>query len=123
MNFYYKSRATLPVSVKHRNDYADYDYLDKLNPEQLSWLKGFNREFVNADFNHAFVKHFTDKKIAYDLNNSRNRCLYNLAKYSNELQFITVLEKTENSKWNNMSFNPENALINLIDYKIKKLKK
>jgi len=87
-NLHWKQHATLGVSVKARNDYADYDYLDKLNLEELEWLKGFHREFINADFQHKHCKHYRTKKqkrLIYSLNNQRNRDLYNIAKWTNNL--------------------------------------
>lgn len=88
---YWKSRATLGVSVKNRNDYADYDYLDKLNEKELRWLKAFHREYINADFKHKYRKLIKSKKRKqeiYHINNARNRCLYNLLKWTNELYTI-----------------------------------
>lgn len=87
-SLHWKKWATLGVSVKLRNDYADYDYLDKLSREDLKWLKGFHREYINADFQHKYKKLITGKKArkaVYDLNNSRNRDLYNIAKWSHNL--------------------------------------
>lgn len=97
------ARATLPVSVKNRNDCADYDYLDKLNPTELRWLKGFNREYVNADFKHKYVKHFKrveEKRECYRLNNIRNRCLYARLKVRNDLLFSGEIGKHSNkTEW------------------------
>lgn len=87
----WKTQATLGVSVKNRNDYADYDYLDKLNKQELNWLKGFHREYINADFKHPYKKHSRSKKQKqkmYELNNIKNRDLYNILKWSNKLKPI-----------------------------------
>lgn len=97
-NLHWRQYATLGVSVKLRNDYADYDYLDKLNKEELRWLKGFHREYVNADFKHTHKKHYRTKKarrIIYGLNNSRNRDLYGIAKWSMKLMTNPTLYTCE----------------------------
>lgn len=94
--------AGLPVSVKNRNDYADYDYINQLDPKALKWLKGFNREYINADFSHKYTKLFKGKrkkKECYTLNNIRNRCLYNQLKVCHELLFGNEIgEKTNTSQ-------------------------
>lgn len=72
----WKKYGTLGSSVKNRNDLSDYDYLHKLDKESLAWLKGFHREYVNADFKHKYKKLIKGKKkrkAVYDANNSRNR--------------------------------------------------
>lgn len=84
------NKATLSVSVKNRNEYADYDYLEKLSPSELNWLKGFHREFVNADFKHGYKKVHKRKshiKDIYNKNNSRNRDIYGKKKVSNSLLY------------------------------------
>lgn len=111
----WKAKATLPVSVKNRNEQADYDYLEKLSAKDLLWLKGFNREFVNADFKHSYKKvHKSKKRIkdCFDRNNSRNRDLYSKAKVENKL-FINpeVFEKSNPFPHTNL----EENLISLID--------
>lgn len=91
----WKNKATLGVSVKLRNDYADYDYLDQLSPKDLKWLNGFHREYINADFKHKHTKHFKtkkEKKLVYDLNNTRNRDLYNIYKWTGDLYLNSHLD-------------------------------
>lgn len=86
VNWY--DHAGLGVSVKNRNDYADYDYIEKLDKKTLHWLKGFHREYINADFSHKHKKLFksqTQKRECYTLNNIRNRCLYNITKVKHDL--------------------------------------
>lgn len=110
--------ATLGVSTKRRNDYADYDYLDKLDLKSLNWLKGFNREYVNADFKHNYKKLYknkTAKRAIYNLNNARNRCLYNLTKATFELYFCYEIADTENSLFNANSTTYEDFLIAMLD--------
>lgn len=123
LKLYYKSRATLGVSVKNRNDYADYDYLHKLDEKTLFWLKGFHREFVNSDFQHKYKKIYRGikkKRQIYNLNNQRNRCLYNKTKWSNKLVMCwnICLETNHFEYQQYKSINTqENYLIKMIDLK------
>jgi len=89
MSLHWNDRSTLGVSVKVRNEYSDFDYVDKLSPEDLEFLKAFNREYYNADFKHVYKKLHKkkkDRKACYSLNNSRNRDLYSLSKVRRRLQ-------------------------------------
>lgn len=99
-NIYWRKTASLGVSVKNRNDYADYDYLDKLNKQELDWFKGFHREYVNADFKHTHRKIYKGKKqkrSIYGLNNSRNRDVYGICKVRHKL--ILRNEKLMDVRW------------------------
>jgi len=92
---HWKKLPSLGVSVKLRNDYADYDYIHKLNAKELNWLKGFHREYVNADFKHRYKKHYKTKlkkRSIYSLNNSRNRDIYNILKWSNKLYLYAKIK-------------------------------
>jgi hypothetical protein len=87
----WKTRAKLGVSMRYRNDYADYDYLHKLDKETLEWLKGFHREWANSDFKHKHTKIYhdqQDKREIYGLNNSRQRDLYNQLKWNRRKQLV-----------------------------------
>lgn len=98
----WREMPQLGVSVQNRNDYADYDYIHKLNKKDLRWLKGFHREYVNADFQHSHIKHYTTKKarrIIYGLNNSRNRDAFSISKVQHKLYLngslkMDVVDKT-----------------------------
>lgn len=84
----WNNQNSLQTSVRNRKEYIDYDYLHKLNPVELDFLKGFTREVYSADFKHNFKQIYTstkDKKGCYDLNNSRNRCQYGLTRGINQL--------------------------------------
>lgn len=75
----YRQIASLPVSVKNRNDYADYDYLHKLNDKELEWLMSFHQEFVQGSFKPDRKRVHKTKKLRLDCyarNNSRNRDVY-----------------------------------------------
>jgi hypothetical protein len=86
-----RSQVKNPALVKKynhrlRQEYLDYDYLDKLNDDELKWLNKFTEEYNNAslvldDDNNVVPEanlHKTNeyKKEIYDANNARNRCLY-----------------------------------------------
>ena len=76
------------VSVKNRNEFNDYDYLNKLTKEEYDWLRRFQREYLNADFQHGGdILHSSDKlrKDCFNQNNSRNRDTYAYAKVRNSL--------------------------------------
>jgi hypothetical protein len=92
----WKQHATLGVSAKYRNDYADYDYLDKLNESDLMWLRAFHREYINSDFKHKYKKLYKgkkQKKVIYGLNNCRQRCVYNRKKWRNELFLVASIKE------------------------------
>lgn len=109
-----------------RQEYLDYDYLDKLNQEELEWLADFNAEYLNANVgkqSEAKKNRFHNTpelvKDCTDRNNHRNACIYGKAKARNnliELDVYEQIEETENSS------NTEDYLIELLDY-TKKLKK
>jgi hypothetical protein len=85
------SRSRLPSSVKNRNEFNDYDYLHKLNKEELEWLRAFHREWLNDDFKHGGERFHTTKKerkLCNDSNNSRNRDIYALYRCLYRLDFI-----------------------------------
>jgi hypothetical protein len=93
-------RATLPVSVKNRNEYCDFDYVKKLNEEDRQFLKKFSREYYNSDFKHEQKLH-NDTKLWYDLNNARNRDLYCTKLVNDEL--FSMSEETQ-GYLDNLSF-------------------
>ena len=109
-----------------RQEYLDYDYLDKLSQEELEWLADFNAEYLNANVGKQSEAkknrfHTTPElvKDCTDRNNHRNACIYGRAKAHNnliELDIYEQIEETENSG------NTEDCLIELLDY-TKKLKK
>jgi hypothetical protein len=94
-----RERAKYPalqpeLNLKSRFDLIDYDYLNKLSPEEKKWLNNFTEEYTNANFKHGdtrvhpvilseteFVKG-SNGKIKRDIykhdsekrNNQRNNC-------------------------------------------------
>lgn len=75
-------KPTLGVSVKNRNEYSDYDYLDVLSEKDRLWLKKFHQEWLQSNFQHKKLLHKSKKqrKRCYDMNNARNRDLYSFKK-------------------------------------------
>lgn len=109
-----------------RQEYLDYDYLDKLNQEELEWLADFNSEYLNANVGKQSEAkknrfHTTPElvKDCTDRNNHRNACIYGKAKAHNNLIGLDVYEQIEETE--NFG-NTEDFLIELLDY-VKKLRK
>lgn len=61
-------------------DYIDFDYLDKLAPEQRQYMARFVREHYDAQFRNdgtdLAAPHTAERKKCYDANNARNRDTY-----------------------------------------------
>lgn len=120
MTIPHKKWAALGVSVVNRNDYADYDYLDKLNSKELKWLKTFHQEFVNANFKHnnkIVNKRKKFIKDIYDKNNSRNRCLFNTLKWNNLLFYCKDVANVSNRIQFRYQGIYEDFVISMIDKK------
>lgn len=74
---YWHKRATIGVSAKIRNDFVDMDYLHKLNKEEFDFLKQFSEEYYNSNLKiNMFHKTKKLKKMIWDKNNARQRCIY-----------------------------------------------
>lgn len=117
-----------PYTTRVRQEYLDYDYLDQLNEEELTWLNQFTEEYLNG----SFKKDGTDiqeyekyGKDANDRNNARNRCIYGALKNKdNKFQNKKLVnyDNLSNDIENELSkdINPstiENAYIDYLDYK------
>lgn len=79
------------VNTKIRQLYMDQDYLHKLSPKELKFLNKFMKEELNTNFTHTnqdFNKTAESKKKLYNDNNSRNRCIFNQLKSSNNLNYL-----------------------------------
>ena len=79
---------------------ADYDYLDKLSPEELKFLNDFTDEYANANLDSKDLSnnyHNTEKlkKDCYKRNNDRNACIYTRAKAGGSLQYLEELKNLE----------------------------
>lgn len=106
-----------------RQEYLDYDYLDKLSEKDLKWLNDFTEEENNARFNHDGKKFNTStssKKVIYDKNNARNRCTHSIAKRNNALIMTdspTILRYKERKQEVGDINEMEDALIEYLDAK------
>lgn len=78
------------VSTRVREEFNDFDYIHKLQFEDRDWLRRFQREYLNADFQHSGEQIHPDelKKDCYNMNNSRNRDLYAITRAQNKLLFV-----------------------------------
>lgn len=89
-----KNAALKPkYNLKVRQEVIDYDYLDKLNPEEAAWLNKFTEEYVGANLDldkprSNLHKSKRMRKDCTDRNNSRNRCQYGLNKVGGRLDNI-----------------------------------
>ena len=62
-------------NLKSRQHLIDFDYLDKLNPEELDWLNRFSEEYHGANFKHKgkiVQRKKAQRKNCTDMNNHRN---------------------------------------------------
>jgi len=110
-------------AVANRRELIDYDYLDKLSPEEKEWLNNFTEEYIIANFDHRGDKLDDSKeakKKSYDANNARNRCMYTKAK-TTKLLDNSPTEEWFHSKLVNKSVtaysNIEDVLIESIELK------
>lgn len=117
-----------PYTTRVRQEYLDYDYLDKLSAEELDWLNKFTDEYLNDSFKkdgtdiQSYEKYGKD---ANDRNNARNRCLYGALKnkdnkFGNKklLNYENIVPEIENEL--SREINPkslEDAYIEYLDYK------
>lgn len=64
--------------AKAKRELIDFDYLDKLSPDELRWLSTFVEEYAGARLNHPYKKLHKKKhhKEIYDANNARARDIY-----------------------------------------------
>lgn len=115
------------VNSRVRQEYIDYDYLDKLSPEEKAWLNDFSEEYINASVgkqSEADQNRFHNTaelvKDCTDRNNARNRCIYGevrnkvgntkLLNYENSVNII----EQEYSRDEQIQ-DVENAMIDKID--------
>lgn len=130
-----KEKKTRRSKIKHpgltprynskiRQEQIDYDYIHKLSDAEKDWLNRFSEEYIGANFQHPGDKvQETDeeRRECYNRNNSRNRCVYSIAKAKgailnydyNDLIEIIESEQAEDTNSNYM----EEALIEYLDGK------
>lgn len=106
------------LNLKTRYELIDYDYLHKLNEEELEYLNQFTDESVNSNLNRKNLNknlHNTKalKKDCDRMNNARNRCVYTRAKASGNYTSIDEMDHLKNDYC--ITDNPEDDLINKID--------
>lgn len=85
-------------NLKCRTELLDYDYLHKLNEEELAWLNKFTEEYVNANINTKNPRknlHRSKalKKDCYDRNNARNRDVLTRQKAFNKNIYLEEITK------------------------------
>jgi hypothetical protein len=110
---------------KVRQEYIDQDYLDKLSPEEMTWMNKFMEEYNNAKFNNDETdldQSPEGRKAAYDRNNARNRCLYSQLKVRRMndklLNYDDVLNVVEDQQGQDMAPTyMEDTYIEFMDYK------
>ena len=104
---------------KVNREYMEIDYLDKLTEDEKKWLHKFEEEFNGASLDFKNLKnnlHNTPelKKDCTDRKNSRNRCMYGIAKASGLVSDDTRYEN--DNKPLDLTLTEE-ALIEYIDKK------
>lgn len=107
---------------KIRQEYLDYDYLNKLSKEEYEWLAAFTHEYNCANLKHDYDKVFKRNKLARkehnDRNNSRNRDTYSQIRAQNRMIYLQggAPEFLDNVNEPD-ALNPEDSMIELIDNK------
>lgn len=99
-----KKKANLKVlQVKStrliRQEYMDYDYIDKLSPEEKQWLADFTAEHYNASVGkqkdegqyNRFYRSKEMVKESQNTNNQRNRDLFGKKRARRELDSLNNL--------------------------------
>lgn len=99
-------------------DLIDYDYLDKLSPDNLDYLEQFSKETYTASFDHKNtgfkrrkpLNNREQQKILYKENNRRNQDILAIKKGSNMIDEIKDYQQVEENR--------EDKLIALLDQKL-----
>lgn len=106
---------------KIRQEFLDYDYLNKLDKEIYDWLAAVTHEDNCANFNHPLPKVIkkTKKNTSeiYDKNNARNRDSFGATKAQNRLLYLEGGSPEFLDDYDISERNPEDALIEMIDNK------
>lgn len=117
-----RSRVKNPGLKKHyhsriRQEYFDYDYIDKLSEKEKEWLNSFTEEELAANFNHKgkkLNKTKAQKRKKYNENNARNRCIYSNKRAAGYLGSLDdSAEEIENMQ--NVHISEEDAWIIRLD--------
>ena len=86
------------LNLKIRYELIDYDYIDKLNPEEKEWLNKFTNEYVNDVLDRKNLKnnlHNTKelKKDCDDRNNARNRDILSKSKAMSSTVYLEDIKE------------------------------
>lgn len=102
------------MNIRNRQEFIDYDYVDKLTPKQKELLDKFTGEFYGAAFddepihdirrNKKASKKLSPKEVkaknkalyksCTDANNARNRCTYSIKKSVDMMKDINSVAAT-----------------------------
>lgn len=105
---------------KIKQEYFDFDYLDKLNDKEKAWMSQFNEEYLGARLNgNKKPLHKTQvlKKNCFDMNNARNRDITSNAIAGGRMSYDINLKQEVESKQTVVPSEVEDALIEAIDLK------
>lgn len=88
------------VNLKSRaEEIADIaSYANKLSEADKEWLNAFSNEYICSNFDHKGPKlHVTkeEKKLCYDRNNARNRCIQTRETMMQDMVSLDELRETE----------------------------
>jgi hypothetical protein len=118
-----RRRASFPGLTKQffsriKQEYHDIDYVEQLTEKQKDFLSRFMDEWLGAKLNNegkVFHKSKKMRRKCFNMNNSRNRDIYSIAKARGNIRYYpNLLELMEN---NNATDNYEGVLIDYIDKK------
>ena len=89
------------LAPKVRKEFIDFDYLHKLDPEDLEYLNKVMEEELHASFKNDETdlnQSQEDKRRVYSNNNARNRDMYAITKASGLLTKIEDKSNQENTE-------------------------
>jgi hypothetical protein len=114
------------VNTKVRQELIDYDYLNKLSPEEKEWLNKFSEEYNSASFKKSKKGNYSTKNLhrtkklrkeCYDRNNSRNRDIFSITKANDMLKEADKLNTYLEEKSIRNATQVEDDIIAIIDFK------
>jgi len=127
-----KKGASLKVLQKKstrliRQEYMDYDYVDKLSKEEKQWLADFTAEYYNASVgrqgdegkDNRFAKSKEEVKDSQHRNNLVNNDTYSKKRAHNDLIFSNnegVIDPQIRNKWAKQH-SYEDAIVKILDHK------
>lgn len=106
---------------KIKQEQFDYDYIDKLNPEEKEWLSKFTEEYLGARLNGEGKKLHKNKRLrkdCFDRNNARNRDIFSIAQATGSLDRPETLTKVIEDGQNSAQIHSfEDNVIDILDKK------